>query len=193
MRRNNATVTYILIALNVIIYVFMTVSGHFEQIEAAGAMYVPAVLYDHQWYRVITSMFLHADFRHIANNMIMLLVVGYSIEERFGHIKYLVCYFIGGIGATALSSWWEMHLNNYSLGVGASGAIMCVFAIMVVMNIKDRSNFDKTVGIRMLLVLALMVFGNMGPGINWMAHLGGAICGLIFGVLLYRKKHYMTD
>ena len=182
--RTKPYVTIVLIVLNVIIFYLMSMSGNFDAITAKYAMSVPAVLNDGEWYRVFTHMFLHADTRHLFNNMIMLFAVGYSIEESFGHIKFTITYFVGGLGACALSGYYDVVNHSYPISVGASGAIMAVFAAMVVLALKNRRSFDKGAGVRMLIVLAIMVFGNMSAGVDWMAHLGGAITGLILGFIL---------
>ena len=177
-------VTISLILVNVLIFYIMSMSGNYEQIVQKYAMYVPAVVNDGQWYRVFTHMFLHADTGHLFNNMLMLFAVGFSIEEALGRIKFTIVYFVGGLGACALSAYYDISTANYTYSLGASGAIMAIFAAMVVLTIRNRSSFNKTVGIRSLIVLAIMVFGNMSQGVDWMAHLGGAITGLILGFVL---------
>ncbi len=183
MRRSIPYVTLVLVVANVIIYYIMSMGGNYDQIVNNYAMYVPAVQ-NGEWYRVFTHMFLHADIYHLFNNMLMLAAVGYSIEQVLGRIKFVVIYFVGGLGACALSAYYDVATGNYTVSLGASGAIMAIFAAMVVLTIRNRSAFDKSAGIRSLIVLAIMVFGNMGPGIDWMAHLGGAITGLILGFVL---------
>ncbi len=191
MRRSVPYVTIVLIAVNVIVFYLMGITGNYDAIVQKYAMYVPAVE-NGEWYRVFTHMFLHADTRHLFNNMLMLLAVGYSIEEDFGRVKFTITYFVGGLGACALSAYYDIATQNYIPSIGASGAIMAIFGAMVVLSIRNRSSFDKTVAIRSLIVLAIMVFGNMSAGVDWMAHLGGAITGLILGFLLTtgRNKTY---
>ncbi len=190
MRRSVPYITIALVIVNVLIFYIMSTSGNYEQIVQKYAMYAPAVK-SGEWYRVFTHMFLHADARHLFNNMLMLAAVGYSIEDDLGHIKFTITYFVGGLGACALSAYYDIATNNYVLSLGASGAIMAIFGAMIVLTIRNRSSFDKTVGIRSLIVLAIMVFGNMSAGVDWMAHLGGAIAGLILGFVLtigYKKS-----
>ena len=177
-------VTIALILVNVIVFYWMSLSGNADYIVSKYAMSVPAVINDGEWYRVFTHMFLHADTHHLFNNMIMLLAVGYSIEEMYGHVKFTITYFVGGLGACALSGYYDTVTGSYPLSVGASGAIMAIFAAMLVLSFKNRRSFDKGAGIRMIVVLAIMVFGNMSYGVDWMAHLGGAITGLILGFIL---------
>ena len=199
MKKNNkAFCTIIIIAINVIVFALMSIVGSTQNtnfLYECGGMYVPAVLKDGEFYRVITHMFLHSGYQHIFYNMIMLGAVGLTLEEKIGHIKFLIIYFIGGIGATAMSGWYDIARNSYDIarnsypvGVGASGAIMAVFGALMITTVKD-SRRNKSVELRRtLIVLAIMVLGNTGPGVDWMAHLGGAVTGVILGLLLYRGR-----
>ena len=183
MKKYVPYVTMALVLVNVLIFYIMGMSGNYNEIVEKYAMYVPAVE-NGEWYRIFTHMFLHADTGHLFNNMLMLAAVGYSIEDDFGHIKFSIIYFVGGLGACALSAYYDIATSQYVPSIGASGAIMAIFGAMIVIIIRKRSSFDKTVGIRSLIVLAIMVFGNMSQGVDWMAHLGGAITGLILGFVL---------
>ena len=183
MKKYVPYVTMALVLVNVLIFYIMGMSGNYNEIVEKYAMYVPAVE-NGEWYRIFTHMFLHADTGHLFNNMLMLAAVGYSIEDDFGHIKFSIIYFVGGLGACALSAYYDIATSHYVPSIGASGAIMAIFGAMIVIIIRKRSSFDKTVGIRSLIVLAIMVFGNMSQGVDWMAHLGGAITGLILGFVL---------
>lgn len=183
MKKYVPYVTIALVLVNVLIFYIMGMSGNYNEIVEKYAMYVPAVE-NGEWYRIFTHMFLHADTGHLFNNMLMLAAVGYSIEDDFGHIKFSIIYFVGGLGACALSAYYDIATSHYVPSIGASGAIMAIFGAMIVIIIRKRSSFDKTVGIRSLIVLAIMVFGNMSAGVDWMAHLGGAITGLILGFVL---------
>lgn len=183
MKKYVPYVTIALVLVNVLIFYIMGMSGNYNEIVEKYAMYVPAVE-NGEWYRIFTHMFLHADTGHLFNNMLMLAAVGYSIEDDFGHIKFSIIYFVGGLGACALSAYYDIATSHYVPSIGASGAIMAIFGAMIVVIIRKRSSFDKTVGIRSLIVLAIMVFGNMSAGVDWMAHLGGAITGLILGFVL---------
>ena len=185
-----AHVTIALVIINVAVFLVMTLNGNTENTQYLyehGGMYVPSVINNGEWYRVFTHMFIHSGFQHIFNNMIMLLAVGLTLEERMGHIRYTIVYLVGGLGATALSSAYEWYTGSFSVSVGASGAIMAVFAALVMATIKERKNSGDRAVRRLLIVLAVMVFGNIGPEINWMAHLGGAITGLILGALLFDR------
>ena len=73
-------------------------------------MYGPFVLQGHEYYRLLTSMFMHFGINHIVNNMLVLFVLGDNLERALGKVKYLIFYLICGVGANAVSYclkfWW---------------------------------------------------------------------------------------
>ncbi len=192
VKRNIPYITVILIIINTIVFFIMEWIGDTQDsvfLLEHGAMYVPSVLEDGEWYRVITHMFIHSGYEHLINNMIMLAAVGYYIEKDYGSLKFMITYFIGGLGATIASALPEIMDKDYIISIGASGAIMAMFAVMLIMIFKERKNLGQNIGIRLLVLLALMVFGNMQEGVDWMAHLGGAVTGLIVAAIWYRPKN----
>ena len=125
-KKNIPIVTTILIIINIAVFLVMEFTGSTENTQFLyehGAMYWPAVLEDGQWYRLITHMFVHSGANHITNNMFMLGILGYQIEKEYGPIKYLITYFVSGIGGAVLSALIEMSLGEAVVSVGASGNI----------------------------------------------------------------------
>lgn len=186
-------VTILLILVNVAVFLAMEIIGDTENSDflfCHGAMYVPSVIEYGEWYRIFAHMFIHSGWDHIFNNMLMLGILGYQMEREYGRFKYLLTYFICGLGATVVSAAPEIITQEYSISVGASGAIMGLFGAMLVMIFKNRSRFGQvTSAPRLILLFVIMVFGNMEEGIDWMAHLGGALTGVIMAFLIYRPKH----
>lgn len=184
-------VTVAIIVLNVIIFMLLETKGsteNFMMLYEYGAMYWPDVYEGGEWYRLITHMFLHAGSEHLFNNMFMLAVVGYNIEKEFGRFKYLISYFICGIGGAVLSGLYDMKTYEYAVSVGASGAVMGVFGIMLAMIFLESRRTGQVATPRLIIIFVLAVFGNMQEGIDWVAHLGGAVAGVIMASILYRPK-----
>lgn len=187
-RKDIPFITAILVAINVLVFLYMDITGNTmdtNYLYSHGGMEVSAVLDHGEWYRVITHMFIHSGLEHLANNMVMLIAVGYSIEHIYGRWKFLVSYFVCGGCATLFSAAYEIYTNDFAVGVGASGAIMGIFGIYIMMCIKSREAQGRNGSMQFLVLIALMVFGNMQEGVDWMAHLGGALMGLMLGLLLY--------
>ena len=92
-----------------------------------GAMFVPLVLGNQEYYRLITSMFLHFGFSHLMNNMIMLFFLGSILEEEIGRFKYLFLYFASGLAGNVLSAAMDLKTGEFVVSAGVlSGAIFGV-------------------------------------------------------------------
>jgi len=100
-------ITYILIALNVIVYIYTSVVGGDFLLTGNSMIYewgqVGAAVFDGAYYQLLTSMFIHASIYHLAGNMIFLLVFGLRGEEMFSLPEYLTIYFFGGLAGNLCS------------------------------------------------------------------------------------------
>ncbi len=190
-RRELPIITTILIIINVLIFLGMEIVGDTEStlfLYEHGGMYWPSVIEDGQWYRLITHMFVHSGAEHLLNNMFMLGILGYQIEKEYGPIKYFITYFVCGVGGAVVSALVEMNMNEAVVSIGASGAVFGIFGVMLVMIFKNRRQMGEVSAPRLVLLFILMVFGNMEEGVDWMAHLGGAMLGVAAALLVYRPK-----
>lgn len=126
---------------------------------------------DGEWYRVVTSMFLHEELWHIGLNMLALWVLGGPLEGAFGRVRYLALYLLSGLGGSALT--YVIAAPN-DAGLGASGAVFGLMgATFVVMR---RLQYDPRPLLALigLNVLITVVFRD---SIGWEAHLGGFVAG----------------
>lgn len=148
-----------------------------------------------QIWQLITYQFMHADFTHIFFNMFMLWMFGMEIENFMGSRKFLIFYLVSGVGAGILQLIGPYLLGSEAgITLGASGA---VFGVMVAfaMFFPDRYIFIYfLIPIKAKYLMAiLVVFEFMSVGdqsiVAHLAHLGGAITGLIF-ILIDRKNSY---
>ncbi len=190
--RDIPIITAGLIIINVIVFLGMEILGDTEStlyLYEHGAMYWPDVFEQGQWYRLLTHMFIHSGAEHILNNMFMLGILGYQIEKEYGPIKYFITYFVCGIGGSLISAFAEMQMNEAVVSVGASGAVFGIFGVMLVMIFKNRKQMGEVSTPRLIILFALMVFVNMEEGVDWMAHLGGALAGVIMAFVLYHPQY----
>ncbi len=180
----SAYVTLAHLIINILVFVAgTTITPWFY---SKGAMYSLAVLNEGQFYRVVTSMFLHADINHLFNNMMMLGLVGAIIEQYTGHIVFFILYFLSGIFGNLLSMAYEMRNDLNWVSLGASGAIMGLVGFMVVWLVIYRKLLmaDRSMLFRLLL-LGLFVIEAcfFQKGANLAAHLGGFLTGFVFGII----------
>lgn len=196
VNRNLPYITIGLVVINVVIFLGMEMAGSTEDtmfLYDHGAMYWPGVFENGEWYRLITHMFIHSGPEHLLNNMFMLGILGYQMEREYGAVKYLITYMISGVGGAVVSAFVEMQMNEAPVSIGASGAVFGIFGVLLVIIFKNRRIGGQSTAIRLIILFVLMVFGNMEEGVDWMAHLGGALIGVILAFILYRpkKRNYM--
>ena len=113
--------TLTMLAANIFGFMLCTMIG--EIVYNVGSMNAERILVDRQYYRLILSMFLHADIEHIVSNMIFLAGLGKMIEQAVGHVRFCILYLISGLGAGVLSMIYSVLTGNIYNAVGASGAI----------------------------------------------------------------------
>ncbi len=134
-----------------------------------------------QYWRLFTSMFLHGGLIHLAFNCYALWIFGRIMEEEFGRIRYSLLYVITGLFAGAASyAFGDVGV----VGVGASGAIFGIFGAFVAFNWRRRHTPLAAARLRMALWLIVInaVFGlGSGGAIDWRAHAGGFVAGLVAG------------
>ncbi|MEU4653477.1 rhomboid family intramembrane serine protease [Streptomyces sp. NPDC023723] len=174
--------TKILIGLNLALFVAqLTVGDGFtERFELIGRAWVPGLgsvegIAEGQWYRLLTSMFLHGSYIHIAFNMLSLWWIGGPLEAALGRARYLALYAVSGLAGSALT-YLIAEPNQPSLG--ASGAIFGLFGATAVL--MRRLNQDMRPVIALLAINLIFTFS---PGFNiaWQAHIGGLVAGVVIG------------
>ena len=139
-------------------------------------VFIPVLAKDGEWWRFITSMFLHGNFWHLAFNMYFLYCVGPIIEQLMGTKKYLMLYFISGILGSVLS----MILMPKVASVGASGALFGLFASYFALHARFRCFPEKVMKNLYFWLGVNILFGVFMPSINMWAHVGGFISGFLF-------------
>jgi membrane associated rhomboid family serine protease len=163
------TVTYVLIGINVFAFLLMLVSG-IDETATQWGMFPPSIAIEIEWWRLITSAFLHGGWLHIAFNMYVLYALGPSLERLLGHSRYLVLYLMAALGGAVCSYAFS---DVMTVSVGASGAIFGLMGALVVAGRKLR--YDIT---QVLILLAVnFAIGFLAPGVDWKAHIGGLVVG----------------
>lgn len=182
--RTDYFVTPILADLNILVFVVMCCCGygliHIDTpaLINSGANYGPATT-NSGWWRLLTSTFLHGGIMHILSNMVGLCVGGVIIEATIGRRRFLLAYIISGLAASGVSLWW--HPNVVS--VGASGAIMGIYGLIIALAIGKKLNRPAN---KALLIFALIFAGynlimGLAGGVDNAAHIGGLLCGFVIG------------
>ena len=180
---SGAVVTKILVAVNVVIWIAMlaqgsSISSPAGQIFEKGALFGPLVAHG-DWWRLVTSMFLHVSLVHIAFNMLALWWVGSAVENTIGHGRFLLVYFVSGLAGSA----GALVASPLAVTVGASGAI---FGILGAALILERQGMYVLGGSALTWIVINLVLSFTLSGISVGGHIGGLIGGILCMLALSR-------
>ncbi len=193
-QNDKSYVTIGIIAINVIVYVIMTIFGNTldaEYMAEYGAMYPEYVSKNGEYWRFFTSMFMHFGLMHILNNMVMLGAAGQMVEKAIGHVKFLVIYLFAGICGSILSYNIMLKNQDYAVSAGASGAIFGLVGALVWIVISNRGSYEGISRQQIIIMIVLMIYyGVSTSGVDNWDHVGGLIGGFLISIVLYRKKRY---
>lgn len=182
-RSDTPVLTYALIGINVLAFVLQMASGNLEK---QLALWPPAVA-DGQFYRLVTSAFLHYGATHLVFNMWALYVVGPPLEMWLGRLRFGALYALSGLGGSVLV-YLVSPLDTAT--AGASGAIFGLFGATFVVG--KRLAFDVrwvVVVIAINLVVTFLVPLFSSQRISWQAHVGGLVTGaLVAAAYVYPPK-----
>ena len=188
--RKKAFVNGTLIALNIIYFFYLEIAGSSEDtafMMRHGAMYAPLVLEHGEYYRLLTSIFMHFGIRHLVNNMLVLFVVGDNLERALGRVKYLILYLFCGIGANVVSMFVGMKDYGRVVGAGASGAIFGVVGGLLVAVLKNQGRLEDFQSRQLVMMIVFSLYiGFTGSGVDNVAHVAGLVLGMLFALVFYR-------
>jgi membrane associated rhomboid family serine protease len=185
----SVTATKVLLAAIIGVFVLEVVSAgsrtlgegaSTQRLYDLGAMYPPAIAFAGQYWRLFTAMFLHAGLFHILFNAWALWIFGTMVERDYGTPRFVAIFFVTGFFASAAS--YAFGPVN-AVGVGASGAIFGVFGAFVAYHFRRRHLAMSAANLRWAMTLILLnamlafAFGT----IDWRAHVGGFVAGLLAG------------
>ncbi|MCO5592044.1 hypothetical protein L7F22_046038 [Adiantum nelumboides] len=156
-----------------------------DTLQKLGALDVNKVAHEHQGWRLITCIWLHAGVIHIVVNMLSLLFIGIKLEQEFGFLRIGVVYLISGLGGSLLSA---LFLKN-SISVGASGALFGLLGAMLSELITNWTMYSNKCAAFMTLFLVVAINLAIGilPHVDNFAHIGGFISGFLAGFVLLLK------
>lgn len=169
--------------------------SHFVDVNPTNLVPIPLTIF--------TAMFMHGGWLHLLSNMLYLWIFGDNIEDKLGHIKYLIFYIMCGITATLVHGF--ININSRIPTLGASGAIAGVLGAYMFLFPKTRIKTLLFLGIffQIIRIPAVIILGywiliqilsayaeygsKTGAGIAWFAHIGGFVAGLVLIVVMKKR------
>lgn len=178
--------TYVIIGILIVIYLYGLFTRSSDNLINMFAVYGPFIRKYHEYYRLITGAFLHADIFHLLSNCYALYIIGSQVENFYGKKKFLLIYFYSALTGSLLS----VTLSN-NASIGASGAIFGLMGAILYFGYYYRVYIGATWKQKILPVIALnLIIGFVVPGIDYFGHIGGLIGGVLISMAVGLKyKH----
>lgn len=183
-------VTYILIVLNLMVFLYGILHGNDELINMFGNNY--ELVQNGEFYRLFTCMFVHADILHILFNMIALYSIGPVVERYYGKSKFLLIYLVSGLLGSIFSG---VFMTADSISIGASGAIFGLLGSICYFTYYYRATLQGILrGSIMPVIIINLVIGFLSSSIDLSAHIGGLIGGILISMAIgIGDKHRKSD
>jgi rhomboid protease GluP len=188
------TVVLILIALNIAMFVAECALGGSTNsltLHRLGALEFFSVRFDGEYWRLLTSLFLHYGPLHLLFNLYALFIIGPGLEQAIGSIRFGICYLLSGLGSgigVLLLRLWG--LNNSEQLVGASGCVMGLVGVWAGLLLRHRHAPMAGRRLKNILVIVAIqtAFDLSTPQISMAAHMSGLVTGVAFG-LIFAPRH----
>lgn len=192
-RQGKPVATITLAVIQVAVFLLLSFGGMTEDayyMAEHGALYVPYLLENGEYYRLFTSMFLHFGFSHLMNNMLSFLVFGWNLEPIIGPVRTVLIFLLSGLGGNVLSAFWDIIRQEYPVSAGASGAVFGMAGALLWLAIRNHGRVGTITQRGMFLMIGISLYlGFSGENVNNVAHIGGLLSGFFVGLILCWKRH----
>jgi rhomboid protease GluP len=189
-RARPTTVVLILIALNIAMFAAECALGGSTSsftLHRLGALEFSAVRFDGEYWRLLTSLFLHYGPLHLLFNLYALFVIGPGLEEAIGSIRFVICYLLSGLGSgIGVLLLRIAGLNSADQLVGASGCVMGLVGVWAGLLLRHRHAPMAGRRLKNILVIVAIqtAFDLSTPQISMAAHMSGLVTGVALGLIL---------
>lgn len=189
-----ATAAFLLINLVVFLRMFLK-NPEFDTMYMydCGAM-TPDSLGNGDYYRLVTSMFLHFDLQHLGNNMLMLAAIGSTTEHYMGTCAFSLVYLLGGIAGNVFSAWNYTRMGENVVAAGASGAVFAVIGGLLCLVLIHKGRLENFTTRKVVVFIVLILYqGFTTENVDNYAHAGGLAAGFIIGMACMALRHKLIE
>jgi len=189
-------VTSIILDINILVFLLMIFSGinpispNGQELMQWGANRRFETT-NGEWWRLLTSMFVHGGFMHLFLNIYGLVLAAIFVEPLLGRKNYFILYILSGLCGSLASIWWYSHTAS----VGASGAIFGLYGAILGLLLTNAFHKDSKKGMLMMIgiYVAINLLWGLTGGIDNAAHIGGLLSGAILGIILYKLDNKKAE
>jgi len=178
-------IMYAIMIMNLTALLMMESNGgstNVENLILFGAIEPYRILYQGEYHRLFTAMFLHVGFAHFIHNSLSLYIFGSRVEKYYGRINFAIIYVLGGLMGSAFSLFFTRGIS-----AGASGAIFSLIGATTIMTKVRGQDLEGLGFYNMLMYILVSVgFGFVTPNVDNFGHLGGFIGGIVIGHIICR-------
>lgn len=182
-------ITIALVILNIICFFILEKNGSTTNVVymlKKGAAFHYNVIVKHEYYRLITCIFMHFGLAHLLNNMFSLVLLGNEAEKFYGKIKFLIIYMGSGVCGSLASTIYFHMTDGYVVSAGASGAIYGIMGSLVVKIIEDKRGSSFAIRKILLVFLLLVMVGKKTENVDNIAHIAGFAAGILIGLFVFK-------
>ena len=176
-------VTYIIIAICIILFILMELSGGStnSQVLLKYGANLDVLVKNGEYYRLFTCIFLHIGIMHLLCNMYSLYVIGREVENLFGKVKYIIIFILSGIFGSIMS----LAFTHNTISAGASGAIFGLLGALLYFGMHYRTYLGEAIKRSIIPIIVInLIIGFFAEGIDLAAHIGGLVGGVLVAMMV---------
>lgn len=176
-------VTYIIIAICIILFILMELSGGStnSQVLLKYGANLDVLVKNGEYYRLFTCIFLHIGIMHLLCNLYSLYVIGREVENLFGKIKYIIIFILSGIFGSIMS----LAFTHNTISAGASGAIFGLLGALLYFGMHYRTYLGEAIKRSIIPIIVInLIIGFFAEGIDLAAHIGGLVGGVLVAMMV---------
>ena len=185
-RLNSISALFVLI--NIVYFLILELIGatsNIEEMVRFGASRADLVFFNYEYFRLVSSMFMHFDIMNIAGNMIILFLLGERLEHVIG--KVILIYLLSGIFSSVFSCIYDIYVNDMVVSAGASGAVFGIIgALIYILAVSKRMVEGLELRSMILMTVLMLYYGFTSSNVDNIAHIAGGLIGFVLSMAIYR-------